>query len=1825
MDTVLHAALEHICSLGIAGLSLPKLWSKLQPTLTSEALTLCPKVKQALWTNLLDIPDLQFECSGIMYGPHEDIIRSVIDSEQMNLKVIAPEHLRDSFIGIYDADASVTKITSLQRRVLERLAIARANGITQSELGKEFSVSQKDIFYILKKLESRGMIVRQSTVVKTKDVSNVDEAKSASVINTNMVYLYRYARHLGGQKRLEIIKGDKSLVGIESGGGNAASNDCFAEESTNEDVHIRDFMPALKAICDKLSNAEGKVLVVSDIKRELGYKGTAGHRLWRNICHKLKEANVVEEIWAKVDGKAKMKEVNCLHLLKEFSPNHFEPKSRARECINLCKEQTTKLARKGQITDQLVELPIEHQIFDMVDAEGSRGLTFTEVYRRLGINKKRYCARHGNETFSRLGMHLEAERPYKGISYRAWTSPVVGMHTEDISAPLPCDSCTATGENDIIEVEHEVNIIQDGECSSTLLPLTKSQNLDPETENKVPDADLQIVSTQSIHVVPSEVSTPSKSRSDHRYPCLTTVAVSAQREQRILKMLQDEKILIKPDLHRRLDSLQNRAIDRKTLERCLNKLQQEGHCKCIHVSVPVVTNCGRTRTTEVVLHPSLCTISPEVLGQIHEKLRSFETQVRSQCQSRLKNVQTIPILNDVQRIPKGTKLDSQTEKLELMRANGYVMAKMVRTKLLHIYLWGYISIPLGFDDFLSSCKHGYDMKNPHSTCRLINLDAAIKAMPLELFSQIVGSTQKFEDMMEKCRDGLCLLDLPPQEYKCLMDSRATGRLSWLIDILRRLKLIRLVSGEKAEDRADISQATLTYSLEIRPYIEEPVSIAASSYEYFSYDLRPQIRHDFVLSSRKAVDEYWNTLEYCYAAINPKAAVYAFPGSAVNEVFLSRSWASVRVMTSDQRAKLLKRVYKDCSKRKLSFKECEEIAKDLNLTMEQVLRVSYDKRKHSVDRVPGLLVQEESQAFKSTLASSRKRRRLSGAGSSKYGFDGDDLVTDVDKDMYNEAQNPSPTPMSSEGDVGKDRRNDCIRAAEETESNEQNGDDSFIHRRALSKLKPTRKIKFSWTESADRQLVIAYVKCRAALGAKIHRVDWSSLKNLPAPPDACKRRMALLNSNSEFRKALMKLSNVLHARYVKYLQIFQDLSLNQSGSTLVSPESEEHNRDSMGRLNPTTGSFFDEGWDNFDDDNVKVALEDALQLKKKAKLEASKDVELLDDKCADMNICPEELFPRDQDSESLACRSKFSGSKSCSNRIAQKFVKPLKGRITISKQAHQSVAIANALELFKLIFLSTSKSPMVPSLLAETLRRYSEHDLFSAFNYLREKKIMIGGSANSPFVLSQHFLHCISLSPFPINTGKRAAKIAKLLRESEKELMDEGVSPPAVLECGDVFHICGMIASGELSMTPCLPDEGVGEVEDSRVSSKRKSNDSEIADGESSKKVKTSLTVEGELISRKAKGFPGIHLSLRRAKFSRLDILESFKEVVKTASVLSSIEHQIIPFSNVNVHNIASETPHRSAVLSTESPWDVMTSYAEHVWSCGSVLEESNVFHPDLFRSVYATIQKAGDRGLSMREISMAVNLQGEKKVETLVGVLEAFGRVLKVNAYDIVHVVDSLYRSKYFITSSTAAMSGNLIDTIDEKSLTHNNGDYGNGGVHLQRENSASSSEVHRVTILNLHEEVAEPLNGTETGYHTAGVLNLEVTTPTKNNVYTIFDGHSVASQTCRPILPWVNGDGTINELVYKGLVRRVLGFVMQNPGTLEDDIISHMHVLNPQSCRSLLKMMILDNHIKVRKMHQKTSAPPTILQGLLGSYFEKSKLILHDHFFANPTSTTLL
>ncbi|KAI3512502.1 hypothetical protein L1887_19818 [Cichorium endivia] len=1706
MDAVVYGALEEICSQAAKGLALSGLWSKIHSHLSSNGLHLCTNVKKALWSNLLNIPSLQFECKGSSYAAEDPKIQSFEDAEAIDLRIVAAEHLVDSFVGIYDIKASNSGISQRERRALERLAIARTDGVTQNELAKELDIENRNFHNVVRNLETRGLIVRQSVMIRNTESGNDGDYKVNSIINTNMLHLHRYSKHLGSLQRLEITKED-----------NPDTGDGVSEE------HIKDYAPALKDICDRLERADGKVLVVADIKKELGYRERSGHRAWRNIKKKLEDAHLVKEFEATVNQK----KVRCLRLLKTFSPE-----------TNLDTEQQIEPVHRGQVTEQLLELPIEQQIYDMIDAEGSKGLISIEIYKRLGIKSKRYSPLI-RDMVKRFQMHLDSESLNRGLVYRIWTS---GNFKSEVSNSPPGklqnlmdDKLSTQPQVGHLLLTHTTQE-PDHPTSKVNTKSSQEQNIDTNgiIVNSKPASNLEITSSSSP--------APRVRRSYVTYPCLGRNTASSQREQRILEKLQEEKVLIKPELHRVLNSLENldkyTNMDRRTLERSLNKLQEDGHCKCISFAIPSVTNCGRKRTVDVILHPSVYK-AEDLSDRVLEKIRSFEKLIRTQGfpQHSIRKSKLIPVLNNVERIP--INRDVQSETIVAMRENGFALAKMVRAKLLHVFLWSNLTRVSGWDDSISG-KDVYEQKNPYNTCKLFELDAAIKAMPLELFLQVAGSPVKLDSMVEKCRNGIRLSDLPIPEYRSLMDTRATGRLSYLIDILRRLKLIRLIGGELLETPVGPHTATLRHSLELKPYIEEPVTVVLPSPGVNSYDLRPNVRHDFVLASRKGVDEYWNTLEYCYSASDPKAALHAFPGSAVHEVFLSRAWASVRVMTAHQRAELSKLVANDDSDKKISYRKCEKIAENLNLTLEQVLRVYYDKRQKNKLKGTASTKEQESQPPTNALITYKRKRSSKG----KASVNNEKTLMENLLEESSKVKHPKLYHEDNETRTSIDDVDGQKEAVDDVALTEDEDTQSY----SVSKLQQsTRSKRFAWTETADRLLVIEYVRHRASLGAKFHRAEWATLQNLPAPPETCRRRMSTLNRNNQFRKAIMRLCNMLSFRYAKHLEYSKN-------KTLID------NRKAPDLSHTSNEMDIDEEWDAFDKQDIKIALDEVLQYKQVSKFAATKGAQFISAR------------PRsDKFDETTRDKFKDGGRREASGRRSRRRFLPKRYDELMNKgkgfgtQTYKSLAVSNAIELFKLIFLSTAKAPGVPKLLAETLRRYSEHDLFTAFNYLRDKKFMVRGNDASHFVLSQQFLHGISSSPFPVNTGKRAGKMARWIHERESELLEDEVILPSDMQCGDVVQLCELMCSGELSMFPCLPDEGVGEIEELK---KRKCDESEMC----IEKAKKPKILDSEIFCRKEKGFPGIRLSLNRNFISRVDLITFSRN--DNLDHNSSLSGDV--FSKIN--------------SASESTWEAMTCHARHVASSG---QQQCLINPDLFKTVYSAIQKAGDQGLSMEEISKIIDVQGEKIPEIIVEVLEAFGRAIKVNAYDSIHVVDSMYRSKYFFASMGSHQhdlqlkdpNTSIIDENHEKTTKETCSDL----VEIP-------DEVHKVTILNHPEEVPQLLSETN--------KNNEI--KTNKNEFCISD---YESPCYKPILPWVNGDGSINEIVYKGLVRRVLGIVMQNPGILEENIISQMNVLNPQSCRKLLELMILDSQITVRKMYESVSnEPPAMLRGLFGCSFKKSK-----------------
>lgn len=79
---------------------------------------------------------------------------------------------QDNFLGIYHLKAGNHDIPQVQRATLERLAAARTNGVTQSELAKEFGMKGNNFFLCCEKPGISAVDYSTINHVKGKRISS---------------------------------------------------------------------------------------------------------------------------------------------------------------------------------------------------------------------------------------------------------------------------------------------------------------------------------------------------------------------------------------------------------------------------------------------------------------------------------------------------------------------------------------------------------------------------------------------------------------------------------------------------------------------------------------------------------------------------------------------------------------------------------------------------------------------------------------------------------------------------------------------------------------------------------------------------------------------------------------------------------------------------------------------------------------------------------------------------------------------------------------------------------------------------------------------------------------------------------------------------------------------------------------------------------------------------------------------------------------------------------------------------------------------------------------------------------------------------------------------------------------------------------------------------------------------------------------------------------------------------------------------------------------------------------------------------------------------
>eukprot|EP00250_Pteridium_aquilinum_P019555 c24476_g1_i2 orf=212-5611(-) len=1799
MDALVAVALQEVAAEGEQGCSLPCLWKWLESSSEGSGLFLDPALKQAIWKLLLSSSCLTFEDkgSGKLAGT-TPYIQAFEDAEVLDIRVVASEDLRESFLGVNAIRHSDSKLSAEQRRILERVGKARASGVTQYQIGKEYGMSGNKLFYIIKNLESRGLLVRQSSIFR-----------GDRPIATNLIHLRRFAKDvkLGSQQRFEIQKG-----GLEHGKSDSKATEGLGQEKKVKGVLVNDDLPALKAICKKLEEAHKKVLVIADLKVSLGYRLTRGHREWRRLLSRLVGAGIVEVFEAKVDNKV----LPCIRLLKPLDLKAFSSKDSRINSEETESERSLRGTKRGQITEQVAELSINRQIYDTIKQGGSEGVSVTEIFTSLGLNNRKNYYRL-SDMIPKHGFHLKVENHKRSTQYRVCIPADLSSSQADVKDMEESKDSTRNSkhkEGSLLSVRATSILDKGSSCAaeSSKHPVEGawlSENMahvdvDKHIDERLPVLGLELVpyggeekdeanEQVSMPISTAESAVPYVSANDSSPIALSvssqrTVALSSahtQREIWIMERLERESFVLRSELHKWLEELEcrtNTILDRKTVIRNLQRLQKQGRCKCILVSLPGVTNYGQIRTVDVVLLPSV-EVGPELLSEIYERQRAFDLQIRTQGVNRRRQTKAdgdVPTVSGLTRMPKAEVVD----KGGTLQDNGFISAKLVRCRMLHRFFWLYVS---GHEDgniHVKNTDTALDHPNT-SSGGIFSLLAAVQSMPLELFLQVIGSAKHIKGLSECCRRGMKLSDLPTRESEALLDINASGRVAWLVDILRRLKLLRIVMIPAAAESTSVKcpQIGVAYALELKPYIDEPALEPPSSISAHLLNLGPAPRHYFELSSKEKLEDYWRTLEYFFRGSNSTTARRIFPGSTVPELFGPRSWSSLRVMTMDQRIQLQERIGLHDNKR-LHYEKCVQIARELKLSLDQVLNASYEKNQRIKLQKACTAESDHSNSAQINIALGKMHATSSDGilGATSLEITKVQHQTDEIWGVEGSTQHPS-TEASPE--ASKKAGN----LLGEMDDPKDDVEPRFAPEiRVIRKFRPLRKKKFPWKDGLDRIVLACYTRQRALLGARHNRVEWSTIPGLPAPPEICRRRVAFLKLNPTVRKAIMALCNLLGTRYAKFLCLQTNVCTSDDGmhNNLDSEMSE-------GNSSAHDPSF---SWDDFKDPILSAAINDIILCKKAGRASSSKKMtepssekraskavrqslsELPNSnrpvqgeaKLAHSNISgplnagfagkamqAEYSISEKSTHENLALSTRNTGSaKARPNRsnVRRSLQRPagLK-HVSSADLVQNSLGAAVAVELIKLVFLNSAVESEVSEILVDALRRCKESDIFTAFRFLKDQGMVASGEFGYTFVLSPKFYRNATFSPFCPLTGDESKRSEAWLQEM-KPYLDEGwVTLKPEQEWGELFHLLAAVSSGQLSIAPFLPERGVGEKDQDEVIRKRRRDAYSVEEEPGVVKMRVGGAFEKTGFGdRRERGFPGIEVKAHTATMPLQDML-----------ALDSIDQPCLEFSALNDFppsecNESSETckslelvPSLREHSLTCEPSDKVNVDEVGSKSCSTTLSlleerEGYVQNPDNevqmldLKQACSALSSAGEEGLRMEELvdSLGIEDGNVAAEESYVKLMHTFGHAREVMAYDHIRLLSPPHNERFFL--------------------------------HLPK---PGEDEVEMV-----------------------------------------------------PILPWLEASGKENASMRKSLNRRVMGIVMLNPGILEESIIEQVDVLNPTSCQKLLQLLVLDGDLYVQtRMEYDSACMPRLLQKAFSQGSRKRKCIAKRHYYANPLRSSLL
>jgi hypothetical protein len=384
MSDILNFVTEEVAFEGDVGCTLDRLWiilqqrcNKIHSETGQQALIFDPFLKEYWWKYISQLPQLEFivKDTSPLPIPTKDTLSQpftqLINDYGDDLRVrCTKESFKDIVMGNHRAKTLSPNISDVFMEVVR----SREDGITQADLANVLSKDSRSVFAFIKSLLELGLVVKFPVTSRK--------------IRTSLIIHVRFAQANPQYRGFIATTGQQShKIGLIGHDDVDVSDEELDPEILQENTEI------IKArITQVLDVAKNKTMIEGQVADALGFPMGAGKA--RKVCYRqfdlLKTGGYIERLQLQEqDGKLTHK---VIRLIKLYVP---ADRAKGKAGPDKLTQFETKFHHSGAnvaIVGEgyvLKDLPIDIQVFKLIDKSGTAGITAYELVVSLqGINER---------------------------------------------------------------------------------------------------------------------------------------------------------------------------------------------------------------------------------------------------------------------------------------------------------------------------------------------------------------------------------------------------------------------------------------------------------------------------------------------------------------------------------------------------------------------------------------------------------------------------------------------------------------------------------------------------------------------------------------------------------------------------------------------------------------------------------------------------------------------------------------------------------------------------------------------------------------------------------------------------------------------------------------------------------------------------------------------------------------------------------------------------------------------------------------------------------------------------------------------------------------------------------------------------------------------------------------------------------------------------------------------------------------------------------------------------------------------------------------------